>query len=219
MRQKITPSQKALNLWAIILIVWSVYRIKFQLPEWFDEFIAKPLVFVLPVFLYIRKIEKQSFFEGIYLRIQYVIKDLQFVGLIAIVFLLSAILANFIKNQSFSLFPFRLLPLNLVLYGFIVAMATGFSEEVLSRGFVLKRLYKESNNIITSSFLASVLFLFLHIPILFTSVKISGNILLVFIATDLILSFTNSLIFLERKSLTLPIFIHALYNFSIILFI
>ena len=60
MKSKVTATQRALNLWAVILIIWSVYRAKFRLPEWLDEFIAKPLVFILPVYYYIRKIEKKT---------------------------------------------------------------------------------------------------------------------------------------------------------------
>ena len=58
--KKVTPTQKALNLWAVILIVWSVYRTYFKLPEWFDEFVAKPVVFVLPVLVYIKSVEKKE---------------------------------------------------------------------------------------------------------------------------------------------------------------
>jgi membrane protease YdiL (CAAX protease family) len=99
------------------------------------------------------------------------------------------------------------------------ALATGISEEILSRGFVLKRLYEDSKNILTSSFFASILFFFLHVPILFTNIKLTGNLLLFFMVTDIILSLFNSFVFLIRKSLFLPIFIHALYNITLLLFI
>ena len=100
-----------------------------------------------------------------------------------------------------------------------LALATGISEEILSRGFILKRLYEESKNIYTSSFFASVLFFFLHVPILFTNHKLTGDLLLLFMGTDLMLSLVNSFMFLDRKNLFVPIFIHAFYNLSIILFV
>ena len=62
--RRTTPTQRALNLWAVILIVWSIYRAYFKLPEWFDEFIAKPIVFVLPVFIYIKTVEKKEIFSS-----------------------------------------------------------------------------------------------------------------------------------------------------------
>ena len=64
-KKAVTPTQKALNLWAVILIVWSVYRTYFKLPEWFDEFVAKPAVFVLPVFVYIKWVEKKEILSSL----------------------------------------------------------------------------------------------------------------------------------------------------------
>jgi len=94
-------------------------------------------------------------------------------------------------------------------------LATGITEEILSRGFVLKKLYEQSKNVYSSTFFASVLFFFLHVPILFANPRINGTMLLMFMTTDLLLSMINGIIFLEKKSLTAPILIHAFYNIII----
>ncbi len=218
MKAKITPTQRALNLWAIILIIWAVYRAKLKLPEWFDELVAKPFVFIFPVYYYIKRIEKKSFLSAIDLKLKIIVPDLILAITVGSIFFLSAIMANLIKFKRIVFFQkeigFQDLSLMIVL-----ALATGISEEILSRGFVLKRLYAESENIYTSSFFASILFFFLHVPILFTNLKITGNLLLMFLATDMILSLVNSFVFLERKNLSVPILIHAFYNLSIILFL
>lgn len=218
MKQRISPAQKALNLWAIILIVWAVYRANFKMPEWFDEFIAKPLVFILPVYFYIKNIDKKNFLESILIKPKQITKDI-ILGLgIGGIFFTTAIFANFIKfHRLFSVDG--TFTLKNILFIVVMALATGISEEILSRGFILKKLYDESKNIYTSSFFASILFFFLHVPILFTNAKIVGNILILFMATDLILSLVNSFIYLDRKSLVLPILIHAMYNISLTFFI
>lgn len=220
MKKKVSPTQRVLNLWAIILIIWSVYRTKFSLPEWFDEFIAKPSIFVLPVYFYIKKVEKKDFLPSILFTTKNVFKDVYLAIMIGFVFALSAFFSNYLKHGSF-------LVTATVIYStsqklstyFFIALATGFSEEILSRGFILKRLYEESGNIYTSSFISSILFFILHIPILFTNIKLTGGLLLLFMGTDLILSLANSFIFLERKSLILPILIHAFYNLAIVLYV
>jgi len=219
MKKKISSIQKALNLWAIILIVWSIYRAKFRFPEWVDEFIAKPIVFILPVYYFISKIEKKDFLKEIDLKSKKFFQDIAYGLGIGGIFYLTALFAFYFKFKEFNIFPEKLLSIKTLLFYLTIALATGISEEILSRGFILKRLYKESGSIITSSFFASILFFFLHVPILFTNLKLSGNILLFFMATDLILSLTLSFIFLKRKSLTLAILIHAFYNFSLIVFI
>lgn len=218
MKEKISSTQKALNLWSVILIIWAFYRAKFKMAEVFDEFVAKPLVFILPVYYYIKKIEKRNFFQALLINPKLFFSDFILGLLVGGVFFITAFLANFIKFKKFFIINQNFNFNNIVLI-IVTALATAISEEILSRGFVLKRLYEESKNIFTASFFASILFFFLHIPILFTNIRLTGNLLLLFIVTDLILSLVNSFIFLTRKSLALPIFIHAFYNITITLFI
>jgi len=218
MKTKVTPTQRALNLWAVILIIWAIYRAKLKLPEWIDEFIAKPLVFVFPVYYYIKKIEKKPFFSSVDLKFKIVWPDLLISFIIGGIFSISAILANVLKFNKLVFFQ-RAVSIETILFMAALALATGISEEILSRGFILKRLYEESRNIYTSSFFASILFFFLHVPILFTNFKLTGDLLLLFLATDMVLSLVNSFVFLERKNLMVPILIHTFYNLSIIFFV
>ena len=212
-KKAVTPTQKALNLWAVILIVWSVYRTYFKLPEWFDEFVAKPAVFVLPVFVYIKWVEKKEILSSLYLNknLKVFLKEF-FISLgIGSLLLLTALIAVYLRFKKIGLFG-HFPGFNQLTLIFITALATGITEEILSRGFVLKRLYEESKNVYSSTFFASILFFFLHVPILFASSKINGSMLLVFMVTDLLLSMVTGLIMIQRKSLTVPILIHAFYN-------
>ena len=188
------------------------------MPEWFDEFVAKPVVFVLPVLYYIKRYEKKDIFSALDIRLKLKLQDVLLVLSIGGIFAISAFMANFLKFHKVVLFQ-NPLQLQAFVYIIVMALVTGISEEILSRGFVLKRLYAESKNIYTASFFASVLFFFLHVPILFTNLKLTGNLLLMFMAMDMILSLVNSFVFLERKNLVLPILIHTFYNLTIILFL
>lgn len=217
MTKKTQPTQKMLFWWGIILICWSAYRFIFKTDRgiFFDEFVAKPLVFLLPVIFYIKRIEKKNLLEGIWLKVTNFRQDLLLglgVGLVFFLILffsvpLHVILTNFNKTVTTQ---------NIMLV-ILTAFVTSFSEEILSRGFVLKRLYEESNNIITSSFFASILFFFLRVPILFSSEKIVGKALLGMMITDILFSLVVSIIFLMRRSLVLPILVHAFYILSIYL--
>jgi len=211
--KKISSTQKALNLWAVILIIWSVYRTYLKLPEWFDEFIAKPAVFVLPVFIYIKWVEKKEILSSLYLNKnpKVFLKEF-FISLgVGLILLLTALLSVYLRFKKVGLFA-NFPGFNQLALIFITALATGITEEILSRGFVLKRLYEESKNAYSSAFFASILFFFLHVPILFASNKINGSMLLIFMVTDLLLSMVTGLIMLQRKSLAVPILIHAFYN-------
>lgn len=214
MKKAVSPTQKMLNTWAIILIIWSVYRSYFKtdLPIWIDEFVAKPLIFLVPIYYYVSKVEKQSFWKAIDFKTKHIGKDV-LVGLGIGISLL--VISTIVYLTKAPLKPIA----NLSMVGFyvLIAFASSFSEEILSRGFVLKRLYAESQNVFQSVFFSSFLFFFLHIPIIFTNPDIRGVMLIQIMLTDLLLSFGVSLVYLQRKDIIIPIIIHALYNIGIYL--
>lgn len=218
MQKSISHLQRTLNIWAIILIIWSIYRAKLNMPEWFDEFLAKPIIFILPVFLFIKRIEKKDFISSICLSPKRWRTDILLGFVIGFFFMGSALLANYIKYGHFFGEISNSTVKTLVYFG-LIAAATAISEEILSRGFILNKLYQDSGNPYKASFLATALFITIHIPILFTTLKLSGLSLLFFILTLIALSLANSFIFIQRKSLVLPIFIHGFYNLAISLFI
>ena len=217
MTKKISPLQKSLNLWALILIIWSIYRAKFHLPEWFDEFLAKPAVFILPVYLYIKNIEKKDFLSRVSLNKNNLKRDIFLSLFIGFLLIGASLVSNFLKRGFFTIPSYLTNPYTFF-YTLIILLITALSEEILSRGFILKRLYEDSQNIYSSSFFASILFFSLHIPIFFTNPTVSRNLLLLLMSTNLILSLVNSFIFLDRKSLIVPILIHAFYNLAIIFY-
>src|SRR4030042_2351500 len=54
----VTNLEEVFQIWGWILLIWSLYRYFLVLPEWADELIFKPLVFFLPVVIYVFKNEK-----------------------------------------------------------------------------------------------------------------------------------------------------------------
>jgi membrane protease YdiL (CAAX protease family) len=212
-KKAVSNIQKMLNAWAIVLIIWSVYRSYFKtdLPIWFDEFIAKPIVFLVPVFYFINKYEKIAFYKAVDLFVNRK-QDILF-GIFAGLVVFAFGIAVYFQNTG------RIFPEVNSSFFLLVSIAVGssISEEILSRGFVLKRLYADSKNVYTSVFFASFLFFLTHIPILFTNPAMRGNVLLQVMVTDLLLSFGVSLAYLQRKNVMVPIIIHAFYNLAIYL--
>ncbi|HRN69596.1 MAG TPA: CPBP family intramembrane metalloprotease [Candidatus Woesebacteria bacterium] len=206
-------NQKMLNTWAIAIIIWSVYRYYFKtdLPLWFDEFIAKPIVFLVPVYYFIIKYENGKILQAIDFKFKKVNDWLFGIGA-GIFVLVMGLIVNYVDTQT-------IIPTitSTTLFLIVVAFASSFTEEILSRGFVLKRLYAESNNVFSSVFFASFLFFIMHVPILFTNPQLHGSILLQVMATDFLLSFGVSLAYLQRKNVIVAIIIHAFYNLAIYL--
>jgi len=219
MKEKITPLQKALNLWAVILIVWSFYRSLLVMPEWFDEIIAKPIVFILPVYYFITRIEKKDYLAeiGIVFKMKKIISDIAYSFFAAFLFLTAAFVALYLTNNNF-LDKLNLFQEKSLAMVFVLALFAGITEESLSRGFVLKKLYEESRNGFSAVFLSSVLFFIIHIPVLFSNARINGSVLLGLMLTNFILGVINGLVFLQRKSLIPSIVIHVVYGLTVSLF-
>jgi len=216
-KKVVTSVAPVFRLWAWILLVWCLYRYFFKLPEWADEFVFKPLVFVVPVIWYVRNKEKQSmatlgltrrnFFTSVY------------IGLgLGVVFALEGLAAHAIKYGKLDVNPIAAFQQ----YGFfliILSLATAFTEELLSRGFVFNRLYEKTKNLLYASIMSSMMFVLLHIPILVTMTKLQGMTLILFLVTDFVLAMVNSLLFYNTGSLVAPILVHIFWNMTVALYL
>ncbi len=205
------------RLWGWILLLWSLYRYFVRLPEWADEFVFKPLVFVVPVIWYVTKIENRplssvgltmkNFFNSVYIGLGF-----------GMLFALEGLAANFLKYGELKVNPIAAFEQ----YGFfliILSIATGFSEELLSRGFIFNRIQEKSGNLVKALLLSSVLFLLLHVPILVTINKLQGMTLVLFFVTDFVLALANGLLFYNMGSIVAPILVHLFWNMTVALYL
>lgn len=205
------------QLWGWILLAWSLYRYFLKLPEWFDEFVAKPLVFVAPVLWYVFKREKRDL-ESIGLTGKNLFNSI-YIGLgFGMVFAIEGIAAHAIKYGKLDVTPIAAFQD----YGFlliVLSLSTAISEEILSRGFIFSRIYEKTKNLPYSAFMGSVLFILLHIPILVTSNHLTGMTLVLFFVTDFVLAFANSMLFATTGSLVAPILVHIFWNMTVALYL
>lgn len=211
------PSEPIYRVWAWILLAWSLYRYFVRMPEWADEFVFKPLVFVAPVIWYVLKKERrplstvgltgENFFKSLYIGLGF-----------GAVFAVEGLLAHALKYGSVEVNPI----VAFQQYGFfllLLSVATAFSEELLSRGFVFNRLYEKSGNLLRAAFIGSIMFLCLHVPILVTINKLTGSTLVLFFVTDFILAFANSVLFASTGSIVAPILVHVFWNMTVALYL
>lgn len=212
---------KVFIVWFVIFLVWAFYRASFFFPDWVDEFLIKPLIFVLPVLYVVLKREKKKIADlGLSAKPKVFFADLYIGVVIGVLFALEGLFVNFLKYGMFSFTPILASKLGGgILIFILINLATSVSEEILGRGFLYKRLYKESNNQFGAALTSSFLFLLLHVPILFTRLHLTGTSLIVYPISILLLGITNSYIFSLRGSLTLPILIHTFWNMTVALYL
>jgi membrane protease YdiL (CAAX protease family) len=212
------PLTSVFRLWAWILLGWSIYRYFFHFPEAVDEFLVKPLVFVVPVLWYVLKKEKrplssigltgENFFVSLYTGFG-----------IGFLFALEGMAANYIKYGQFAINPIAAFRE----YGFfllLLSVATAFSEELLGRGFLFSRFYEKSNdNVIYAGFYSAGMSVLLHIPILLTSLKYQGSTLMLYFITSVAIALANAVLYRQTKSLVGPVLVHIFWNMTVALYL
>lgn len=214
-----TLVNKTYTIWGIILIVWALYRVYGpRMPEWVDELILKPLVFLGPVLLFVKVVEKRplasigltagKFFRDIYIGIGF-----------GMLFAVEGMVANAIKHGTFSFAPVIPIAGNSLVWAVIFSFATAISEETLARGFLYSRFKEGYGDRLKAMVVSSAMYFMLLVPFIFVVSKLTGVSLLIFVMTNIVISLANTMIFEETKTLTVPILIHAFWNMAVALYL
>jgi membrane protease YdiL (CAAX protease family) len=208
-------------IWFLIFLIWAFYRAYFSLPEAFDEFIAKPLIFLGPVAYLVFVREKKGIRElGFGASPRNVMLDIYIGVILGILFAMQGLLANYVKYGTLALaVPDAVRGSGGILLFLLINTATSIAEEVLGRGFLYNRLFRTSGNQMGSALISSMLFLLLHLPIMLTRLHLMGASLIVYPISILILGITNCYLFSLRGSLTLPILVHTFWNMTVALYL
>lgn len=214
----IKPSWNVYQVWGLILLVWALYRYYIRLPEWADEFIFKPLIFVVPLAWFVLRYERRPL-ESLGLTTKNLFKSI-YVGLgFGFLFALEGLLVNYFKYGKITINPIAAFEQYGIVLLLILSLATSYSEELLSRGFVFTRIYEERKNLWVAAILSTLMFVAIHVPVLVTSLKLTGATLVVFFVTDFLLGLVNSFLYFNTGSLVTPILVHLFWNMTVALYL
>lgn len=206
---------KPLLLFLTILILWGSYRYFFHYPEWIDEFVAKPLIYLTPTFLLLLN-ERKTFSSIGFSKKNF--KRNICIGLLAGVF----IAGEALLTKQFKYGSMRFNPDNLSIYlligSYVLSLATGFTEEVVFRGYIQTRLNTTLKSSIFSVIISSVLFVIIHLPLIIFVLGYSLTDTLIYCFLLLILGALNGILFNYTKSLVAPTITHSIWNFSSVIF-
>jgi membrane protease YdiL (CAAX protease family) len=206
------------HVWGWIVLAWALYRYFFKLPESVDEFIFKPMVFVLPVLWYVQYKEQRKL-NSLGLTIKNIFPSI-YIGLgFGFIFALEGLATNIAKYGQFTFSPIRAFDQYGLTMLLILSLATAISEEILSRGYIFNRLMEATKRLPYALIMSTLMFVFLHVPILVTSLKLHGSALVLYFLTDFILGFANALIYYNTGSLVAPILVHLFWNMTVALYL
>lgn len=201
------------RLYLIVFVFWGLYRLIFRLPENIEEIILKPLVWLVPTFYIVFKIEKRGLASLGYSAKNFgqsVFKGLAF----GILFLIVGLSLNYLRYSRLSLqnFPVREVFLPALLLSFITAI----SEETVFRGYLMSRLNEILKSEAVANFVSSIGFCLIHLPI--TIFVYHYNLPQVFIYLVLIFlsSLGSGMMFFWTKTIWASIIIHVFWSWPVV---
>jgi len=214
MTAKVTIVKNVTIYVTYLVIVWAFYRFLFQLPEEVEELFVKPIVWLLPLFYFIKKeglgltslgITLKNLFPAIYFGI----------GLGAI-FVMEGVLTNFLKYGGFH-FAANLgnLPFATSLG---LSFATAFSEEIAFRGYVFGRLAGVMKSEWGANIVSTTLWTLIHVPIAFFVWKLSLSAGILYLILTAIFGAGSAFVFARTKNVFGSVLLHVLWEWPIILF-
>ena len=197
-----------------LLVIWSAYRIIFNLSDQLEELFIKPILWLVPVFFLTYKeklsisslgITFKNLFPSIYISL----------GLGAI-FVFEAVLTNYSKYGHLN-FAANIGDLP-ILASLGISFATSFSEEIVFRGYVFGRLWHVLKDEWAANIASSLIWTVVHIPIAFFVWKLGLMSGVLYLALTAIFGIGSAFVFGRTKNILGSILLHVLWEWPIILF-
>ncbi|PIS08784.1 hypothetical protein COT75_04860 [Candidatus Beckwithbacteria bacterium CG10_big_fil_rev_8_21_14_0_10_34_10] len=214
--EKKTKNLLVLVYFFYLFSIWGIYRYLSNLSEPWDELIFKPILWLLPIFLIVKRIEKKQLKSLGIVFLKFWKNILIGLG-ISIFILFEYLLSLVIKGK-----PISFNPLNLGLIAFLIyslsAFFTAVSEEIVFRGFLMTRINKVINSKLGSNIIVGILFFVIHLPILIFDQSQTFLGLGKHLSLAIGLGLIDGYVFWKTKGIIAPIVAHASLNiFSLLI--
>ena len=214
-REKLSPKH-VLALFSFVFIFWTFYRYLPEPPVWVSELILKPVVWLLPTFWLIKKIEKQPLSSVGITRKNLLPAFYWGIGL-GIVFILEGLLTNVLAFKGFRLTTsgFSLLSF---LAAIVLSFATAISEEIVFRGYIFNRLWQIWKKAWRANLLSSLFFVLIYLPVAIFVLGYTPWLMLVYLVFVFIFSLASGFVFSRTNNVLASILLHVFWSWPVILF-
>jgi membrane protease YdiL (CAAX protease family) len=215
-RQKLSLKH-VFALFSFIFVVWSFYRYLPEiLPLWVEELILKPLIWLVPMFWLVRRIERQPL-SSLGLTKKRLFPSIYWGIGLGLVFALEGLLTNIVKYKG----------LNLISLGYssatflgllAISFVTAFTEETVFRGYLFHRLWQIWQKEWLANIVSSFLFVLIHLPIGVFVLGYNPMVMLAYLFFVFIFAFGSAFVFGRTQNLLASILLHVFWSWPIVLF-
>ena len=193
----------------LILVLWTLYRVTFQFPIWFDETIGKAIFFGLPVWLYVVATKDTRITESFApakLR-QGLLLGITVGGVLGFAFSLLALVQSAQQVEAVLLFNS-----SAFWYEFSLALFTGFWETLLFYSFAMTVVRQKFADwsMLSQILLVSGIFLIFHIPN--SILRYQTGLVLPHLFTLLLFAIGQAFLFYSRKNAYALVLSHAIWG-------
>jgi membrane protease YdiL (CAAX protease family) len=192
-----------------ILALWTLYRYYISLPQWFDEFIAKPLLYIGPLII-AHQIGASDLFLT---REKNMGRHLLFGIVWGLLYFISYTALSFVGRTTPLIFNPDTISLWEILLQGVIACSTGYTEEVVFRKYILERSLYIFHDSLTANSFTALLFMLIHLPIILFVYHYSLPQTISYLSLLFISGFIYGLVYLNNKSLSTATMTHAVWNF------
>lgn len=214
--REIQNLRKVFGYFSFLLLVWGLYRYLVKLPENVEELILKPVIWLGSLVWMVKRVEKKPF-SSLGLTFKNWSKGLIWGMGLGLLFSLEGFLLVFLKNNLISLSSscFFCSQFHQIL---LAALITGFTEELVFRGFFFDRLQNIYKKEWQANLTASILFALIHLPITIFVLKYNFPQLLAYGFIVFTYSLGAGFAFARSKTILAPVILHFLWRWPVLFF-
>ncbi len=208
--------RRTLGVYAVVFIVWGLYRLLLPFPLVVEEFVVKPLVYLPPLILVVRRegFKGKSIFSVFGFRSSGLFVSVYLGMSLGFAYLLVAVMGRLVFSEGAVVRP--LTPSSLSLFSLtIVSLATAVWEQIVFSGFMLQRFFGVLRDEWMSSGVTAFLFMLLHLPILWLEFSSQSLFIVVQLLVLFLVGFGNSVLMLRTRNVIAPILSHAFWALSL----
>lgn len=199
---------------AYLIVIWAFYRFLFKFPDQIEELVIKPILWLLPLFYFLRK--ERARFTSIGITLKNLFPSIYLSLGLGSVFVIEGLLSNYLKYGHLN-FGANIGSLPLM-SSLGLSFATAFSEETAFRGYIYSRLAFVLKGQWTANIIQTILWTAIHVPIAFFIWEYTLTQGIIYLSITAIFGLGSAFIFSRTRNVLGSILLHVLWEWPIILF-